>query len=267
MKHKISRQETINAVALAGISAAVALLMVWLGVVVRFSTVAFFIAASIAVMVPASQKYYFSSVFAYLVSAGLSFLVAGDVFSVMGYVVYFGPMAIITATFFNYKDKVKWWIALIVKMVYINGALAILYFLCNNIVIDESIIDKVQYWMIALFGTIILVAVDYLLQFIYKRAGILLSRVLRKKGAKTSDADVYENDEEDAPTGKSPFEEWGDFSMADDNFDDDKGDDCDDKNGKNGNDIDDKTDDYSDDTNVDTNDKNDENSDGNNDEN
>lgn len=47
--------------------------------------------------------------------------------------------------------------------------------------IDESIIDKVQYWMIALFGTIILVAVDYLLQFIYKRAGILLSRVLRKK--------------------------------------------------------------------------------------
>ena len=53
-------------------------------------------------------------------------------------------MAIITATFFNYKDKVKWWIALIVKMVYINGALAILYFLCNNIVIDESIIDKVQ---------------------------------------------------------------------------------------------------------------------------
>ena len=61
MKHKISRQETIYAVALAGISAAVALLMVWLGVVVRFSTVAFFIAASIAVMVPASQKYYFSS--------------------------------------------------------------------------------------------------------------------------------------------------------------------------------------------------------------
>ena len=252
MKHKISRQETIYAVALAGISAAVALLMVWLGVVVRFSTVAFFIAASIAVMVPASQKYYVSSVFAYLVSAGLSFLVAGDVFSVMGYVVYFGPMAIITATFFNYKDKVKWWIALIVKVVYINGALAILYFLCNNIVIDESIIDKVQYWMIALFGTIILVAVDYLLQFIYKRAGILLSRVLRKKGAKTSDTDVIENDDEDAPTGKSPFEEWGDFSSTDDNFDD-----TDDAYSE---DADDKDDDISDDAEDNTVDKKDENS-------
>lgn len=224
MRHKLSRQDTIYAVALAGISAAVALLMVWLGVVVRFSTVAFFIAASIAVMVPASQKYYVSSVFAYLVSAGLSFLVAGDVFSVMGYVVYFGPMAIITAVFFNHKDKVKWWIALIVKVVYINAALAILYFLCHNIALDESIIDKVQYWMIALFGTVILVAVDYMLQFIYRRAGVLLSRVLRKKGAKSDDSDIVENDDEDAPSGESPFEEWGDSGNNNDNTSDDDSD-------------------------------------------
>ena len=94
-RKKISRQEAVYRVALAGISAAVALLMVWLGVVVKFSTVAFFIAAAVALMVPLSQKYYISSVLAYVVSAGLSFLVAGDVFSVMGYVVYFGPMAII----------------------------------------------------------------------------------------------------------------------------------------------------------------------------
>jgi len=251
MRHKLSRQDTIYAVALAGISAAVALLMVWLGVVVRFSTVAFFIAASIAVMVPASQKYYVSSVFAYLVSAGLSFLVAGDVFSVMGYVVYFGPMAIITAMFFNHKDKVKWWIALIVKVVYINAALAILYFLCHNIVLDESIIDKVQYWMIALFGTVILVAVDYLLQFIYRRAGVLLSRVLRKKGAKSSDSDIVENDDEDAPSGESPFEEWG--AGGDDNGND-NGNASDDDSDKNDDDFDDNgynSDDNSDDSNDD----------------
>lgn len=239
MKHKLSRQDTIYAVALAGISAAVALLMVWLGVVVRFSTVAFFIAASIAVMVPASQKYYVSSVFAYLVSAGLSFLVAGDVFSVMGYVVYFGPMAIITAVFFNHKDKVKWWIALIVKVVYINAALAILYFLCHNIVLDESIIDKVQYWMIALFGTVILASVDYMLQFIYRRAGVLLSRVLRKKGAKPTDSDIVENDDEDAPSGESPFEEWG---VGGDDFDNDNGNAPDDDNDKNDDDSDNSND-------------------------
>ena len=84
MKRKITRQERIYRVALAGISAAVALLCVWLGVVIRYSTVAFFIAAGIALMVPTSQKYYLSSVFAYLVSAGLSFLVAPDIFAMRG---------------------------------------------------------------------------------------------------------------------------------------------------------------------------------------
>lgn len=208
MKHKLSRQETIYAIALAGISAAVALLMVWLGVVVRFSTVAFFVAAGIAVMVPASQKYYVSSVFAYIVSAGLSFLVAGDVFSVMGYVVYFGPMAIITAVMYNHKDKVKWWLALIIKAVYINAALAILYFLCHNIVIDEAVIDKIKYWMIALFGTVLLLAIDYALQFVYKKVGALLSKVLRKKNVSSHDDDIVLND--DDAFDESPFDDLDD---------------------------------------------------------
>lgn len=211
-RKKISRQEAVYRVALAGISAAVALLMVWLGVIVRFSTVAFFIAASVALMVPLSQKYYLSSVLAYVVSAGLSFLVAGDVFSVMGYVVYFGPMAIISGVMLNHNDKIKWWIQLIVKIVYINGALALLYFVCHNIVLDSSIIDKVQYWMIALFGTVILVALDYALQFIYKRIAILVGKALRKNErhskleSQTIDSDDF--DEEIRPDGDSPFDEF-----------------------------------------------------------
>lgn len=213
-RKKISRQEAVYRVALAGISAAVALLMVWLGVVVKFSTVAFFIAAAVALMVPLSQKYYLSSVLAYVVSAGLSFLVAGDVFSVMGYVVYFGPMAIISGAMLNHKDKIKWWVQLIVKIVYINGALALLYFVCHNIVLDSSIIDKVQYWMIALFGTAILVAIDYALQFIYKRIAILVGKALRKndrhrksESEKTGPDDF---DEETRPDGDSPFDEFSD---------------------------------------------------------
>ena len=200
--------------ALAGISAAVALLMVWLGVVVRFSTVAFFIAAAVALMIPLSQKYYLSSVLAYVVSAGLSFLVAGDVFSVMGYVVYFGPMAIISGVMLNHKDKIKWWVQLIVKIVYINGALALLYFVCHNIVLDSSIIDKVQYWMIALFGTAILVAIDYALQFIYKRIAVLVGKALRKnerhRKPEPDTIDSDDLDEESRPDGDSPFDEFSD---------------------------------------------------------
>lgn len=203
-------------VALAGISAAVALLMVWLGVVVRFSTIAFFIAASVALMVPLSQKYYLSSVLAYVVSAGLSFAVAGDVFSVMGYVVYFGPMAIISGIMLNHSDKINRWVQLIVKIVYINGALALLYFVCHNIVLDSSIVDKVQYWMIALFGTIILVALDYALQFIYKRIAVLVGKALRKNERRTKRrGDENDEDEDSRPDGDTPFDEFSDSDDCD----------------------------------------------------
>ena len=203
-------------VALAGISAAVALLMVWLGVVVRFSTIAFFIAASVALMVPLSQKYYLSSVLAYVVSAGLSFAVAGDVFSVMGYVVYFGPMAIISGIMLNHSDKINRWVQLIVKIVYINGALALLYFVCHNIVLDSSIVDKVQYWMIALFGTIILVALDYALQFIYKRIAILVGKALRKNERCTKRrGDENDEDDDSRPDGNTPFDEFSDSNDCD----------------------------------------------------
>lgn len=203
-------------VALAGISAAVALLMVWLGVVVRFSTIAFFIAASVALMVPLSQKYYLSSVLAYVVSAGLSFAVAGDVFSVMGYVVYFGPMAIISGIMLNHSDKINRWVQLIVKIVYINGALALLYFVCHNIVLDSSIVDKVQYWMIALFGTIILVALDYALQFIYKRIAILVGKALRKNERRTKRrGDENDEDDDSRPDGDTPFDEFLDSNECD----------------------------------------------------
>lgn len=215
-RKKISRQEAVYRVALAGISAAVALLMVWLGVVVRFSTIAFFIAASVALMVPLSQKYYLSSVLAYVVSAGLSFAVAGDVFSVMGYVVYFGPMAIISGIMLNHSDKINRWVQLIVKIVYINGALALLYFVCHNIVLDSSIVDKVQYWMIALFGTIILVALDYALQFIYKRIAVLVGKALRKNERRTKRrGDENDEDDDSRPDGNTPFDEFSDSDDCD----------------------------------------------------
>lgn len=215
-RKKISRQEAVYRVALAGISAAMALLMVWLGVVVRFSTIAFFIAASVALMVPLSQKYYLSSVLAYVVSAGLSFAVAGDVFSVMGYVLYFGPMAIISGIMLNHSDKINRWVQLIVKIVYINGALALLYFVCHNIVLDSSIVDKVQYWMIALFGTIILVALDYALQFIYKRIAILVGKALRKNERRTKRrGDENDEDDDSRPDGNTPFDEFSDSNDCD----------------------------------------------------
>ena len=157
-RKKISRQEAIYQIALAGISAAVSLLFVGLSVLVRFSTIAFYVAASVAIMVPLTKRYYLAGFFAYAVSASLGFVIAGDIYTVAGFVAYFGPMALITGIMFN--KKVKWFIALPVKIVYINGALALLYFVCNTIMIDASIMDRLDYWVVALVGTLALVLID-----------------------------------------------------------------------------------------------------------
>lgn len=197
-RRKLSRQDAIYSISLAGISAAVALLFVWLGVLVRFSTVAFFIAAGIAVMVPLTKKYYISSLFAYAVSAGLSFVVVGDITSVIGYVAYFGPMALITG--FMCNRKVKWFIALPVKAAYINGALALMYFVCHSIVIDSSIMQKVDYWVIALVGTVVLLAIDFVLQFMYSRLIPIVSKALRKS-ADSSDSQAKSSKDSDGQSG------------------------------------------------------------------
>lgn len=207
-RKKLNRQEAIYQLALAGISSAVALLFVWLSVIVRFSTVAFYIAASLAIMIPLTKRYYLAGFFAYGVASALGFVIAGDIYTVAGFVAYFGPMALLTGIMCN--KKVKWFIALPIKIVYINGALALLYFVCHTIMIDASIMEKIDYWVIALVGTLALVLIDYALQFVYSRLTPIVEKVLRTRRKQTppppeSDDD---EDEENSPfDDNSPFDE------------------------------------------------------------
>lgn len=200
-RKKISRQEAIYQLALAGISAAIALLFVWLSVIVRFSTIAFYVAASVAIMVPLTKRYYIAGFFAYIVSAVLGFVIAGDIYTVVGYVAYFGPMALITGIMCNLK--VKWFIALPIKVVYINGALALLYFACHTIMIDASIMEKINYWVVALVGTIALVLIDYVLQFVYARLIPTVEKALRATSKKDKTPPPEDDDDEDL----NPFED------------------------------------------------------------
>ncbi len=196
---KSDRQEMIYRIALAGISAALAIIFVTLGVYVRFTTVAFFIAAELAIMTPLTKRYYFSSIAAFVVSAVASFFIAGaDVYAVAGYLIYFGPMAIITGIMYN--AKLKWYFAIPIKLIYINGALALLYFVLGTIVIDPSVMEILPYWSIALVGSILLTGIDLVLQFIYSRMIRIVDKALRAASRKKDTPVAVEEDEE-------PFEE------------------------------------------------------------
>lgn len=201
-RRRISAKKTAYALALAGISAALALLFVWLGVVVRYVTVAMFAAAGVAVMAPVTKRYYASAVFAYVVSAGLGFLV-GDVTTVVGYALYFGPMALISAVM--WEKKVKWYVSYPVKIVFINGALAALYFGLQAIeVLAPDAAAYFDYWAIALLGTIALLLIDLLMNYVYRTMRKVLAKVIRDKdSAQVTEEEIRAEDEDDAP----PFDE------------------------------------------------------------
>lgn len=190
------------ALALAGISAALALLFVWLGVAVRYVTVAMFAAAGCAVMVPISKKYYFSGIAAYLVSAGLSFLV-GDVATVAGYAVYFGPMAVISAVM--WEKKVKPFVSYPVKIILINGALAALYFGLQAIeVLAPDLAELFPYWAIALVGTAALLLIDLLMSYVYRTIKHFTAKVIRdKRSEEVTEEEIKAEDERE----RNPFED------------------------------------------------------------
>ncbi len=201
-KRKISRRDAIYGVALAGICAALALLLVWLSVVARYGTLGFFAAAGLVLMIPLYKKYYFSSIVAYAVSAGLSVLI-GDLASVMGYILYFGPVAIALGILVN--KNIKWYFAIPFEIGYAVGILALLYYVFGSVIVHYEGLADVKFWVFVLIGTPVLVIINIILSLAYERIIPRVAKVLR-----TSDNDENKQsntvnlDEDD---GDSPFEE------------------------------------------------------------
>ncbi|MBO4554572.1 MAG: hypothetical protein J5713_02205 [Clostridia bacterium] len=198
-KSKISRQGAIYRVALAGISAALALLLVWLSVLARYGTLGFFAAAGIVLMIPLAKKYYLSAFFAYAVSAGLSVLV-GDLASVMGYILYFGPIALAVGIVLN--KNIKWFVALPIVAAYTVGMLALLYYVFHSVILAYEVLEGVKFWMFALVGTPVLLVIDAVLYVAYLKIVPRIANVLRDdENNKNRQSNPVNSDDD------SPFEE------------------------------------------------------------
>lgn len=197
---KRTRSEIIYEVALGGISTAIALLLVWLSVVVPYGTIALYVCASIALIVPLTQKYYFATAFAYIVSSLLAFAIVGDILLISGFVVYFAPMTIMSGVMI--EKKVKWLISIPVKVVYIGLALAFLFYVAGTIMISDKIVEEVPFWAVELVGIVVLLLVDFLMGYVYGAIKTKVSKVIRKK----TDNDENRDDDEDAMHFDSPFD-------------------------------------------------------------
>lgn len=200
MKTKRTRSEIIYEVALGGISTAMALLLVWLSVVVPYGTIALYVCASIALIVPLTQRYYIATISAYIVSSLLAFAIVGDILLISGFVVYFAPMTIISGIML--EKKVKWFISIPVKVVYIGLALAFLYYVAGTIMISEKLLPNVPFWAVELVGIVVLLALDFLMGYVYGGIRRKVSTVIRKRLNKEQNDD--DNDDDD--NSSNPFD-------------------------------------------------------------
>ena len=178
MKTKRSRSQIIYEVALGGISSAMALLLVWLSVIARYGTISLYILASLAILMPLTQRYYIATISAYIVSSLLAFAIVGDIFIIAGYVVYFAPMSIISMVML--EKEVKLYISIPVKVVFIGLALAFLYYVAGTIMIAEEIVSEVPFWAVELVGIVLLLLVDFLMGYVYQALKKKVSKVIKK---------------------------------------------------------------------------------------
>ncbi len=194
---KPNRQKIIYQIALSGISAGLALLLIWLSVIVRYGTIGFYIAACLAILVPLTNRYYFASICAYIASSLLAFAVVGDILAISGYVVYFAPMSIMMAIM---ADKnVKLYISIPIKVVFINLALAFMYFVAGTVFVSADVVGAFPYWAVAIVGTVILIALDFFMQYVYKTLKPVVSKALRKQ--------LIDNDKNDDEEDINPFDD------------------------------------------------------------
>lgn len=195
------RSQRLYEVALAGISTALAFLLLAISMLVRYGSIGFFFVAALAICMPIKKKYYFAPISAYIASSLLCLAMPYDIMSVMGFIFYFGPITIVGIIL--YEKNIKWYIIYPIKLIYMAGSIAFMYYVAGTIMISPDIIGAIPFWAVELAGVPILLALDIAMIFIYKFLAPKVCRVIRDKDTKTIEQPI--NEEKDSE--ENPFEE------------------------------------------------------------
>ena len=195
------RSQRLYEVALAGISTALAFLLLAISMLVRYGSIGFFFVAALAICMPIKKRYYFAPIAAYIASSLLCLAMPYDIMSVMGFIFYFGPITIVGIIL--YEKNIKWFIIYPIELIYMAGSIAFMYYVAGTIMISPDIIGAIPFWAVELAGVPILLALDIAMLFIYKFLAPKVCKVIRDKDTKTIEQPI----EEEKETDENPFEE------------------------------------------------------------
>ncbi|MCD8372433.1 MAG: hypothetical protein LUD27_03930 [Clostridia bacterium] len=154
-------------IALSAISCAVAVLFLTLGVLSGYLLASGYIIAEVALMVPLAKQFTRGDFLAYVGTVILA-LILGAVASfwdVIPFIMFFGLHPL--ANFLQIKHKVNKWLALVIKMVWFDVTLYVMYLLVFNGIIGGAYADSAFFTFVNNYIWIFIITLGSLFLWLY----------------------------------------------------------------------------------------------------
>lgn len=165
-----------SVIALSGISTALAMVFVMLAVYIEPMTISFYVLSAVAMMLPLTKGSYKGAFLSCIATIILSVSIA--TVKALPFAIFFGPYTIVSVLM---TKKLKWYFAYPVKLMWFNLVLYILYLVTGVLVIDFSKLSfNLEYWAIALIGSLIFIAYDFLMQYVFRVLKYIVDKRIKK---------------------------------------------------------------------------------------
>ena len=158
-------------IALSAISCAVAVLFLVLGVYVNYMLATAYILAQVALMVPLSKNFIWGDVLAYIATVILAMIMGAVArfWDVVPFIMFFGLHPL--ANHLQIRFRVNKWLALVIKMIWFDVTLYVMYLLVFNGVMGGSLANTAFFtfvndyiWLfIITLGSLFLWLYDYIM--------------------------------------------------------------------------------------------------------
>ena len=170
-------------IALAGVSSAISLIAVILSFYIPNMSLSLNVLAAVGIALPLTQKYYREAILAYVAVCALGGIFAN--IHILPFVLIGGAYTILTIFMDDKKDKIKWYFAYPIKLVYACFVFFVLYYLTNIFIVNFEALNistenkGLLYFLLNLMFVCIFFIYDALLLWGYKWSVPYVERIVR----------------------------------------------------------------------------------------
>lgn len=143
-------------------------------------TLSFYVLASCAMMIPLTAKMYKESILTYFAVSALAFFIVGFP-DCLVYITFSGAYTIFTV--FCYEKRLSGFIAYPIKIIWANLVFYLFYIVISNFIkidLSQYGIEQIEYYVFVLAVTILILAYDFLLIYLYKYLSTLAEKIFKK---------------------------------------------------------------------------------------